>query len=143
MRRLVPTNWCFLVYWLFLVNVGPSFHHADLFGLHSHSHRSDHCGSHHSYYQDEGCCEHLHEAEKGHHHDLPQVWETFVASVFAPEGDCGCCKFFEQYNVCFNSVEFVGDQAFGTRLFYYADSLLSAGDLAALARGPPFFVALA
>lgn len=142
MRRLVPTNWCFLVYWIFLVNVGPSFHHADLFGLHSHPYRSVHCGSHHSHYQDGGCCEHDHVADNGHHLDLPQDWETSVALVFAPAGDCGCCEFFEQYNVCFNSVEFVGDQAFGTQLFYHADGLLSSGDLTALARGPPFFVAL-
>ena len=79
MRRLVPTNWCFLFYWVFLVNFGPSFHHADLFGLHSHTAGSVHCGLHHSHSHNLGCCDHDHGTDDGHRHPVPQDLEASEA----------------------------------------------------------------
>jgi hypothetical protein len=140
MRRLVPTNWCFLFYWVFLVNFGPSFHHADLFGLHSHSSSRSHSGFHHSHEQ--GCCNHDHGADDGHRHDRPQNLETSIVSVFAADGECACCKFFDQYNVCFNCLELVGHHTFGIQRFSATEGRPSAGDLKPHARGPPSVIAL-
>jgi hypothetical protein len=142
MRRLVPTNWCFLFYWVFLVNFGPSFHHADLFGLHAHTAGSAHCGLHHSHSHNLGCCDDDHGTDDGHRHPVPQDLEASEALVSAPDGECVCCKFFDQYNVWIDCVEFEGDHTFGSQRFSYAEGFPSSGDLTALARGPPSFVAL-
>ena len=137
MQRSVPKNWCFLLYWVFLVNFGPSFHHADLFGLHSHPFGAANCGSH--YHHDLGCCDH-HSADANHSHESLQTNETFIASV-AADADCLCCKFFDQYNVCFSCVEFLDTEFPGTEAFSFSDGRPSAGDFEALARGPPASIA--
>ena len=138
MRRLVPTSWCFLIYWVFLVNFGPSFHHADLFGLHSHPHGAANCGSHHHHVVK--CCDHDHGTDGGHRHDTPQTPETSVVSL-ASDVDCVCCKFFEHYNVCFSPVELLDNHAFGVQLFSFTEGRPSVGDLEAFARGPPSSIA--
>lgn len=137
MQRSVPKNWCFLLYWVFLVNFGPSFHHADLFGLHSHPFGAANCGSQH--HHDFGCCDH-HSADANHSHESLQTNETFIASV-AADADCLCCKFFDQYNVCFSCVEFLDTEFPRTEVFSFSDGRPSACDFEALARGPPASIA--
>ena len=136
MRSLVPTNWCFLFYWVFLVNFGPSFHHADLFGLHVHSPGGAQCGVQHSH--DHGCCDHGPDDS----HSQPQGVETTVASFSAADSQCACCKFFDQYNVFIDSVDLLDNSAFGEQCFSFTEGRPTAGDFVALARGPPFDIAL-
>ena len=139
MQRSVPKNWCFLLYWVFLVNFGPSFHQADLFGLHSHPFGAANCGSHH-HKPNLRCCDHNDSADTGHNHGGSQPNEALIVSV-AADVDCLCCKFFDQYNVCFSCVEFLDTESAGTEVFSFSEGRPSAGDFEALARGPPASIA--
>lgn len=136
MRSLLPTNWCFLFYWVFLVNFGPSFHHAELFGLHVHSPGGAPCGVQHSH--DRGCCDHGTDES----HGQPQGFETSVASFSAADSQCVCCEFFDQYNVFIDSIKLLDNPAFGEQCFSFNEGRPSVGDFVALARGPPSFIAL-
>ena len=139
MRRSVPKIWCFLLYWVFLVNFGPSFHQSDLFGLHSHPFGAANCGSHH-HNPNLRCCDHNDSADTGHNHGGSQPNEALIVSV-AADVDCLCCKFFDQYNVCFSCVEFLDTESAGTEVFSFSEGRPSAGDFEALARGPPASIA--
>ena len=88
---------CFFVGYLgLLLNLGPSLHHAPIFGLHGHSHSAESPG--HTCHS--SCCGHAHT------HTLPQQEsdENSVAST-SDHHDCSFCKFFDQLHVIVECVQ--------------------------------------
>lgn len=104
----------FVAYLGLLINLGPSLHHADFLGFHSH------CGS------DSGCCHSRHDQHHdahshaghshaehasaegshcGHSHSASEAVAQLIA-VQAGENDHDCvfCKFFEQLHVIVNPI---------------------------------------
>ncbi|QEG23946.1 hypothetical protein [Mariniblastus fucicola] len=139
MRSSQFKTWFLLGYLVLLLNFGPSLHHAQIFGLHSHSHRngSDDTASGSS------CCCHHHSGETliaslsvndtGDHD--PSV--ASLRSVKSGVHDCAFCKFFDEYNVVVDSFEL---QHVEQPIFLLASlrpSAAAAEFVPTIARGPP------
>ena len=90
--------WFFIVYLGLLINLGPSLHHADFLGLHVHSSSVSSCG----------CC-HSHSGSHSHHHSDSS---GELAANSSAEHDCALCKFFDQYHVIVDVVDFQECSAF-------------------------------
>ena len=135
MKYLTPTTWVLLVYWIPLMNLGPSLHHADIFGLHSSS-----CST--------GCCGHHHGHSHSHHHHgecqdqantCCQNHAPGSVGLYAGDTSDGClfCEFFEKYNVAFSCFHFSDPAALADYSFALLDIFVSQDLVAATARGPP------
>lgn len=94
MRCNRVTTWLILTYLVLLVNLGPSLHRAELFGLHGHS----------SIQSDDvvapTCC------SCHHHFSRENSSPDGEVPVVASNHDCAFCKFFDQYTVVFHAFQF-------------------------------------
>jgi len=119
---------CFFVGYLgLLLNLGPSLHHAPIFGLHGHSH------SHSTESVCHSCCGHSH----AHHTQPAQDSNADSVASFSDNHDCSFCKFFDQYHVIVERVETVEAFSFAEiREAVIADDPFAVC-LVPLARGPP------
>jgi len=120
---------CFFVGYLgLLLNLGPSLHHAPIFGLHSHNH-----SSHGTKSVCHSCCGHSHADYRQPEQD------SNVDSVASTNDnhDCSFCKFFDQYHVIVDRVETVEASGFAE----IREAVIAvdpfAVSLVPLARGPP------
>jgi len=131
MKYFKPTIWLLLVYWIPLMNLGPSLHHADVFGFHSSSCSSCCCGNHH--HHGEGHDHHHHSDTCCHDHSHEPVSSVTDAS----SDGCQFCEFFEKYNVVFSCFHF-SDSASPSGCDVTLPSVFLSQDvIAATARGPP------
>jgi hypothetical protein len=79
---------CFLLlYLVLLLNLGPSLHHADFFGIHPPHHPT-------SADSTSVCCVHAHRHGPANDLNSAEVDERAYAGH-----DCSICKFFDQYHV--------------------------------------------
>ena len=119
--RFAYPKWMFVLFWVLLVSFGPSFHHADVFGLHGNS-----CGS--SWLPSFGCCSCSHGATYGAESDGP---------IVQADHDCSLCDFFDHYNLILDGP--VPSES--TEPAFYCHAVLaqqSLGDcFSPIARGPP------
>ena len=143
MKYLKSTTWLLLLYWIPLMNLGPSLHHADFFGLHSSCCVSTCCGSH----------GHSHESDHDHDHDHAsasccqkpsskddRIQSSRLDSATGTDGECQFCNFFEKYNVVFSSFQFTVPSVPANHFFVQSDVFPSRDVIVATARGPPAFL---
>ncbi|MCH2183422.1 MAG: hypothetical protein MK108_15595 [Mariniblastus sp.] len=140
------TSCLLLFFWVPLVNLGPSLHHADFLGFHSHCCGAKSCHNTPPVASSEGCSHHHHCHDDGvvSCHAKPAKTngqqprqESPNLLITGRDAACSLCKFFDEYHVVFdsvdNSVEFTYTyQHFACRV----DVPLTAA-LPATARGPP------
>jgi hypothetical protein len=160
MRQKQLKNGVLLVYLALLTSLGPSFHRAHFFGLHSHS--NGQCQS----ATGSSCCGHAHSYDShqpdipSHDHShpnkcvrsvkfsnasllAPAMAPTTVPSLTVPDSvtNCPFCKFFENYHVTLVAFE---PSVVAAPLFLFHTSCVlptSASAISAIARGPPGFLA--
>lgn len=145
MGLMKKTSCLLLLFWVPMVNLGPSLHRADFFGFHSHCCRSDHhhnqpvglleCGSGHRHCHSDGkasCPSLVANTDR-----QPPQRETNNPYYTGPDSTCSICKFFDEYNVVFDGAE-ASRQI--TRVYQRFASLNAAPTpplQLATARGPP------
>ena len=143
MRSQFLKTWFLLVYWVLLVNLGPSLHRAHFFGLHC-DHCSDSC-SHEDHCNADGHChasmspEELQQHLSCCHNSSPPVSHEASddSGSVNSHHDCAFCRFFGQYHVVF-SVYTVEVSSVPAELCYLQqDSLVDPVALDPIARGPP------
>ena len=115
--------WFFIVYLGLLINLGPSLHHADFLGLHVHSSSVSSCG----------CC-HSHSGSHSHHHSGSSNELTANGSA---EHDCALCKFFDQYHVIVDAVDFQECSALAVLMVAERPAEQYSASFIPVARGPP------
>ena len=119
--RFAATKRMFVLYWVLLVSFGPSFHHADVFGLNGSS-----CGS--SWLTAFRCCSCSHGSDWAPQSDGPTV---------QADHDCSLCDFFEHYNLILDAP--VASEPDEPSFYCYSrPATKSLGDcFSPIARGPP------
>ena len=141
MRRITKTSWILLFYWVPLVNLGPSLHHSDFFGFHSHACGSSHC--HHSPASGASHCSsdrsHTHSSVGCHSHSKTENSDTHELFIAGTDGDCSLCQFFDQYNVVFSCIDFQPQITISYQRSQLDTGMPGTALLAASARAPPFF----
>lgn len=112
-------TWFFIVYLGLLLNLGPSLHHADFFGLHGHSVVSS-CS----------CCP---------AHTIPCSNDSPDGATVkgTAEHDCAFCKFFDQYHVIVDAVDVYESSAFAALLVAQRPVDADSASFIPVARGPP------
>ena len=129
MHRSKATIWLIALYLGFLVNLGPSMHHASCFGLHNHD-------SNGASVSEEGvfscCC---------HHDSMPS--DAIPSdrgtdnSVVSAEHDCAFCKFFDDYNIVLESFQMEVAQAEVYSIDFLSSDRPVSAAIISTARGPP------
>lgn len=158
MRQNRQKTWFLLGYLVLLLNLGPSLHRAQFFGLHSHG---GSCCHHHGDLQtthghaSDDHLKHSHCHDHAHHDcsagsalvALQSLSTQSLASSGLSDGtdaaahDCLFCKFFEHYQATPVSIEL--PTCVSPFLFMLAECQSSVHRLAvlAIARGPPMIAA--
>lgn len=116
--------WTFLIYLVLFLNLGSSIHHADLFGIHSHSHVG--CGHCH-----DQAHSHSHKSCSHHHHILAD------GKSVQPDLECSICEFFASYNVTFDVYQLELDSNPLFQFWLPNESVESLTPVQPVARGPP------
>jgi hypothetical protein len=117
---------CFFVGYLgLLLNLGPSLHHAPIFGLHGQDNEAGSC--------QHSCC--------GHSHAPPAQQTSNDNSVVSTNvhHDCSFCKFFDQLHVVVVNVETIEVSDFAFLLEAIRSEQPPSVKFSPLARGPPSF----
>ena len=136
MGNLKRPSWLLILYWIPLVNLGPSLHRADFLGLHSHSCVETSCNHDHSHHTHSGDSYHCQEHAGDSANDVtPNIAKKPV--VGESQDVCSFCKFFDEYNVIFNAVVYQNDVTSTYQRNVYPHSFRSEALLLATARGPP------
>lgn len=136
MRQKYLKIWFLLVYWVLLMNLGPSLHRAQFFGLHCH-HCSDSCtdkGHSHSDMAPEQLRQHLACCHGCHAFD--SVDEVNSGKLLGDD-DCSFCRFFAQYNVVLSVFILECSSAPIELCSAHRDWHVDSVTLDPLARGPP------
>ena len=138
MRRITQTSWFLLLYWVPLVNLGPSLHKADFFGFHSHHCGSSHC--HHGSLEVGGHCfqSPFDESSDCHSHLKEDPSQTPQRFVTGSDSDCSLCQFFDQYNVVINTLELPTHVNGAYQRNHFELGIPASALLEASARAPPF-----
>jgi hypothetical protein len=155
MLRRIPTTWFLVSYFALLVNLGPSMHHADIFGLHVHmpgSSEVDHCVvvgsvSGAEVVGENSCCCRHHagtlsagvQAAGKSQTDLTQS-DGLCLNVDDRCHGCLLCDFFKHFNASESSFDFqpvVASVRFKTSFYR---SFVAHEPLASDARGPPAII---
>lgn len=121
MRRSRIPIWMLLTYLVLFLNFGPSWHRADIFGLHNEP----------AAHQDVAC---VHVCSCQHHFaDASQSSDATVTS----NHECAFCKFFDQYTVVLHSFNFshVEEPVHVSRIEIVQNSV--SCPVRTVARGPP------
>lgn len=139
MNRRTFVTWLLLGYLALLLNVGPSAHHADFFGLHG----SQCCGVNHDSNRSTtksttcGCCSHY--ADDRVVLDCEVPTGIRVAADLNYDEICGCalCEYFD----CFNAIAYCfAFSVTDSHAIFGADASCCLADptnVACNARGPP------
>ncbi len=136
MGNLKRSSWLLILYWIPLVNLGPSLHRADFLGLHSHSCGESSCTHDHSHHTHSGDSYHCHKHVGEFANDVtPNIAKKPV--VDESQDVCSFCKFFDEYNVIFNAETYLNDVTSTYQRDIYPNSFLAEPLLSATARGPP------
>jgi hypothetical protein len=134
MRRCTLTIWFLLGYFALLVNLGPSLHHADLFGLHSHASDNTNADMENDAAVSCCCCQHHSAAQN----EGPS--ETTGSAGFDVDTachDCAFCEFFKHFNAFDHSFEFEERETHAQAVSFDNDSSVDDEPIASTARGPP------
>ena len=146
MHKHPTKNWLFLIYLVLLINLGPSLHHADFFGLHC----NDACCSPTSFSESKvsSCCcctaAHSHGDHGSHSHGSSGESNEFQITAAVDDfgaccEDCVFCKFFDQFNVVAESFRFVLIQSPVCSLIENNQGTAFCEFVPESARGPPEF----
>ena len=145
MRKLHSKNWLLLGYLVLLLNLGPSLHQADFFGLHC----GGACCSQTSFSDAEvsSCCCHAgHSHSDQSSHCPSDSDDSDQDGISAASHDCGSscedcvfCKFFDQFNVVTESFRFVVTQSPVCSLIANNHGTAFSEYVPQSARGPPEF----
>ena len=114
------TSWFLLAFVVLFWNLGPSLHHADLFGLHSSaSGNSFSCCC---------CCSHHHpvDSEDGESPDL-----------IGQDGHCSLCDYFDQLHLVVEAGSNTESVQFFAWVAVLSDKGVQSGTISPQARGPP------
>lgn len=135
--RFKQTKICFFVAYLgLLLNLGPSLHHLDLFGFHTHC-GSISCSHHHddsSHHHADSHCSH---SFCDHSHPQPKSSESLTVRSGSADHDCPFCDFFDQYHVIVEPVETVPFYQFALVPVTERPSDVCLVNFNPVARGPP------
>lgn len=147
MKYLKPTIWLLLVYWIPLMNLGPSLHHADVFGLHTSCCNSGCCASSSGssfearsqeldYFGCDGQCQGQCQNQRASNptQDADQCPDIFAGTT---TDVCLFCEFFKKYNVVFSCFHFPNPPQRSVYRMTLADIFESQDAILGSARGPP------
>ena len=121
-------NSILLGYLVLILNFGPSFHRAPIFGLHDHGTVSVEaevvcsCGLHHHAPVEQ---------------DQDDSQSQDFGSIEKQLCDCSLCKFFKQYNASVDTADFTIAETDVSMQLQTISSLVSRTAYATDARGPP------
>ncbi len=125
MKRKSSANLFLLGYLVLLLNLGPAWHRAPIFGIHDHG----------TVGHDAGVC------SCGHNHAGESASRESTAdeagSIDLPSCDCAVCKFFKQYNVTFHGSTVDGLKLVVHQAAHHRKIDASQPLLLHRARGPP------
>lgn len=128
-------NSILLGYLVLLLNFGPSFHRAPIFGLHDHDH---HPTLHLAHVECDCGHDHGHgptESENNRHDSDSERSSTLA--IEKQLCDCSLCQFFKHFNASVDTVDLTIAEATLSFRVETGSSLISRSALATDARGPP------
>ena len=136
--------WFFVAYLGLLTNLGPSLHHANFLGFHSHAGGDcchfdgahTHCTHSHSAHSHHAHshCDHTHEC---HTHRTTEPSNELMVHAGANGHDCPFCKFFDQFHVIVEANESTEFSEIALVDIFEQPSELCSVIFIPVARGPP------